>query len=99
MKYRWVKWHDDKWLSRQGSILPWDKAEHAIVSAILAYFATLLLPLLAGCLLVLFIGSLWELKDSIMPWEKYGFWGGDGFSWKDLIADFVGILIIFIIKF
>ena len=99
MNYRWLKWSRDRWLSRNGTILPYDKAEHLVVSAILAYFAIQFMPLLAGCLLVLFIGSLWELKDGYMPYEIYGWYGGEGFSWKDLIADFVGILIIFVWKF
>ena len=26
---------------------------------------------------------LWEVKDGYLRWEKYGFIGGDGFSWRD----------------
>ncbi|MBN2201390.1 hypothetical protein JW777_05500 [bacterium] len=36
-------------------------------------------------------GVLWEVKDAIVPWERFGFWGGDGFSWRDLCADGLGI--------
>lgn len=96
MTYRWLKWSSDRWLSRNGTILPYDKAEHALVSAALTLIATILMPLAFACLLVLFIGALWEQKDAVMPYEKYGWFGGEGFSWKDLIADFVGIAAIFV---
>ncbi len=36
-------------------------------------------------------GVLWEAKDAVIPWERFGFWGGDGFSWRDLAADGLGI--------
>jgi hypothetical protein len=26
---------------------------------------------------------LWEIKDGFLPWEEYGWIGGDGFSWRD----------------
>lgn len=26
---------------------------------------------------------LWEVKDGYLRWEKFGFIGGDGFSWRD----------------
>jgi len=29
---------------------------------------------------------LWEVKDGYLPWEKYGWIGGDGFSWRDGMA-------------
>ncbi len=29
---------------------------------------------------------LWEVKDAYLPWEDYGFIGGDGFSWRDGLA-------------
>jgi len=29
---------------------------------------------------------LWEVKDGFLPWEKYGWIGGDGFSWRDGMA-------------
>lgn len=36
-------------------------------------------------------GVFWEAKDAVVPWERFGFWGGDGFSWRDLAADGLGI--------
>ncbi|PIT90414.1 MAG: hypothetical protein COU22_02325, partial [Candidatus Komeilibacteria bacterium CG10_big_fil_rev_8_21_14_0_10_41_13] len=35
-------------------------------------------------------GALWEYKDYRYSWESYGYWGGDGFSYRDLVADFLG---------
>lgn len=44
---------------------------------------------------VLFTSSvsalLWECKDALVPWEVFGEWGGDGFSYKDLIWSLSGI--------
>lgn len=66
---------------------PWirpDKREHLLGCAFLfclCYFLLSLPPPL--CALNAFAcGLLWEIKD--------GFWN-DGFSWKDLIADCIGI--------
>lgn len=36
-------------------------------------------------------GILWEVKDSYVNWQDFGFIGGDGFSYKDVVADGVGI--------
>lgn len=41
--------------------------------------------------LLLTAGILWEVKDGFVPYEKYGFWGGEGFSAKDVVAGAVGI--------
>jgi hypothetical protein len=28
-----------------------------------------------------------------VPHKKYGWWGGEGFSWKDLTANMIGIFV------
>jgi hypothetical protein len=38
-----------------------------------------------------YLGLGKECIDAILPWEKYGRWGGDGFSKYDLIYDIAGI--------
>ena len=53
--------------------------------------------------IVLFLlGILWEIKDAFYKWEtakiiRIGMWdinlGGDGFSWRDIIANSVGIIL------
>jgi len=35
---------------------------------------------------------LWEVKDGFLPWEKYGWIGGDGFSWRDGLAGSIAVV-------
>jgi hypothetical protein len=44
-----------------------------------------------------YLGLGKECIDAILPWEKYGRWGGDGFSKYDLAYDVAGIGIAFLI--
>ena len=37
------------------------------------------------------LGVFWEIKDGFLPYEKYGKWGGEGFSKKDVIRDLTGV--------
>ncbi len=70
----------------------WDKPSHAIAGAmgfgLLKSFGVndndnLMISI--GCA----IG--YEVKDYLIPASKYGWIGGDGFSWRDIVADVVGI--------
>lgn len=89
---RWLKWSEDKWLSTQGTVLKHDKLEHFFGSAGLALFF--------NPWVVIGLGIAWEIKDGLMKWEKFGWWGGEGVSWKDLVADISGVaLAITIITF
>ena len=38
-----------------------------------------------------------ECVDALLPWEKYGRWGGDGFSKYDLAYDMAGIGVAYLI--
>ena len=38
-----------------------------------------------------YLGLGKECIDALVPWEKYGAWGGDGFSKYDLYYDVLGI--------
>ena len=40
----------------------------------------------------LYLGLAKECIDAMLPYEKYGRWGGDGFSKYDLMYDILGIL-------
>lgn len=82
------------WNSSFGTIIKYDKIEHCIGSAFLYQ----------GCksydfkpktalLLTIGIGFLWEVKDGLVPCEKYGSVGGEGFCWKDLTADIIGTVL------
>ena len=95
MTYRWLKWSSDKWFSRQGTVVPFDKIEHAVGSAALAVLLMIFFPVAWACLIAFVLGILWEIKDGFLHWEKYSWWGGEGFSWKDLSADFVGVATVF----
>ena len=44
-------------------------------------------------LMAMGLGLLWEIKDSVVDWEKVGYWGGEGFSVMDLKTDFAGVVI------
>ena len=37
------------------------------------------------------LGLVKETIDALVPWEKYGRWGGDGFSKYDLYYDIAGV--------
>ena len=43
------------------------------------------------------LGLTKETIDALVPWEKYGRWGGDGFSKYDLAYDIAGIGVAFLI--
>ncbi|MBC8428171.1 MAG: hypothetical protein H8D94_01735 [Candidatus Pelagibacter sp.] len=40
---------------------------------------------------VFWFGLLKEGIDAFVPWEKYGRWGGDGFSKNDVVYNAIGI--------
>ena len=88
---KFLKWKDDKFFSKNGSILPYDKLEHlfreAIISIILAYFGV---TLIASWILVQAFGIAWEIKDGLIPYKDDLI---EGFSWKDLIANNVGLIV------
>ena len=44
-----------------------------------------------------YLGLTKECIDALLPWEKYGRWGGDGFSKYDLAYDIVGIGVAYLI--
>lgn len=78
----------DKWLAL-------DKVLHLVTSAALFILCLLFFKVWDAVLVTLALGVLWEVKDAIMPYEKYGWWGGDGFSIKDIIFDVAGVAIVF----
>tara|TARA_B100000131_G_scaffold264310_1_gene261522 strand:+ start:79 stop:492 length:414 start_codon:yes stop_codon:yes gene_type:complete len=44
-----------------------------------------------------YLGLGKECIDALLPWEKYGRWGGDGFSKYDLAYDLAGIGVAYLI--
>ena len=44
-----------------------------------------------------YLGLTKECIDALLPWEKYGVWGGDGFSKYDLYYDIAGIGLAYLV--
>ena len=61
-----------------------DKIQHAIGGFILALLSTWV---------SIIFWLLWEVKDGYIDYEKYGWWGGDGFSYKDFIYSLGGAIV------
>jgi len=87
---KFIPWKDDNWLSREGSLLPYDKLEHFLISLLgfsILIFLIFLTPVQAIAIGI-FAAALWEIKDGVFFY---------GFSWKDLIAGIAGLLTGFLI--
>jgi len=92
-KIKILPWGKDIWLSRQGSILPFDKLEHLILAFVLAILLFRLLPVPAykSAAVTIFIGLYWEMvRDGLYTYDGSHIQGA---SWKDFIADSGGVLI------
>ncbi len=86
MKFRFAK---DSWFSKERSIFKkgifqYDKIQHFVGGIILGIVFELETATA--------LGWSWEIKDGYVPYEKVGFLGGDGFSWKDGSATQLGIM-------
>ena len=92
MNFKFQPWDQDEWLSIQGSILKYDKLEHLILSIIGVLITSLLfkIEIFLSLSLIFMVGITWEIRDGLIK-------NGQGFSKKDLIADFLGILIGYIL--
>jgi hypothetical protein len=82
----------DKWKSTDGMFLKYDKIEHGVGSLLLFWLLSFLFlsttESASGSFLA---GVAWELKDGHLPYEKWGWFGGEGFSIKDIAANSIGI--------
>ncbi len=94
MKLKILPWDKDEWLSRQGTILPFDKLEHFLLALLCVLSGILLLKINPQVVITIvsLIGIGWEIKDGLIP-------NSQGFSWKDLIADFAGISLGYFITY
>lgn len=86
MKFRLAK---DKWIAR-------DKAEHMVRDSLLFIITFIIFNnFWTAFWIATAFAFLWEIKDGFLKWEIYGWWGGDGFSYKDILAGTLAILIIY----
>lgn len=99
-----LPWKKDKWLSENGTILKYDKPEHFILG-----ITGIVLTYLWGAhikagpeyysntfVVWVIISILYEIGNGLIPYDGIHI---EGFSWKDIIAGFMGILSgIFIFK-
>jgi hypothetical protein len=91
--FKFEDWQKDKWASREGTIIIYDKLEHAAGAVILERGFRFVLPEENKKLSPLFAfgaGLMWEIKD--------GYNSKQGFSWKDLMADAGGIAISMLLR-
>ena len=96
----WFRIAQDTWTSKERSIiksgpLVYDKLQHFIGGVILGVAFP---PVIATGL-----NGIWEIKDGLVKWEwnikiwKYNL-GGDGFSYRDLTATQIGIIIGYYVR-
>jgi len=82
------------WDSCDGAFFKYDKSEHLIGSAILYQgFRTYNWEPKKRLLYSVLSGFLWEVKDSLISYKDFGRMGGDGFDYKDFLADCAGIFL------
>ena len=88
MNFKFLAWDRDDWISTQGTILKYDKLEHLLLALIGVLICVYLinLELFFSLALMFLIGIAWEIRDGLIK-------NGQGFSRKDLIADFIGIVL------
>ncbi|MGH1361990.1 MAG: hypothetical protein ACRBF0_00445 [Calditrichia bacterium] len=88
---KFLPWSEDHWLSREGKLLPWDKLEHFAIAFLGVFLGILLLGVNVQLVLILagVAGVAWEIKDGFVAYNDAG--DIQGFSWKDIVADFAGI--------
>lgn len=82
----------DRWDSKDGLLIPYDKVEHFLSYFTLTVFLSFFATPAAVFVALLVAGVVWEIKDAIVSYRRNPFWGGDGFSWKDLLANLAGML-------
>ncbi|HQV32469.1 MAG TPA: hypothetical protein PKV71_11360 [Calditrichia bacterium] len=91
MPIKFKDWQLDRWFSTSGTVLPYDKPEHFLLAIILAAALFFLLRRKSLWISVLIFSLLaigWEIRDGLVPYRDQLV---EGFSWKDLIADYAGL--------
>jgi len=83
------KW---RWSDQPIMQMPDASAMHFTASLLLADKFSYTTTWWKADLMALGVGLVWEVKDGLVPYEKAGILGGEGFSTNDLIMDASGII-------
>ncbi|MDD5062766.1 MAG: hypothetical protein PHN44_10855 [Candidatus Marinimicrobia bacterium] len=110
MKFRFAK---DKWLSKEytfahSGLLAYDKFQHFVGGMVVCIIGTFVSKSIAvGVICSAIFWFLWEVKDGILRYEECQYvthwpiwynWGAEGFSWRDMVAAWLGAgMAVFII--
>jgi hypothetical protein len=92
-QWRTVPFNKDKWTSQNGAVIQYDKLEHFVGSFVLNASIEHYVSQKHGWKYSIALGFVWEIKDALVPYEKYGKLGGEGFSSKDMLADIGGVVL------
>uniref|UniRef100_A0A6M3K0M1 VanZ-like domain-containing protein n=1 Tax=viral metagenome TaxID=1070528 RepID=A0A6M3K0M1_9ZZZZ len=101
------RWSKNGWNSKcvftekiRGTIFEYDKIQHG-TACFLGYGTLRLLgmPKKKAFFVIMGLGLVNEIKDALIPYETYGLWGGEGFDYKDVIANMIGIVAFELIEF
>lgn len=104
---KFLDWDLDKWNSKQGSWIPYDKLEHFLLGFI-GLLVTMIIILYTSdrdgisihnfyaIFIWVMVGFLWEVKDGLFSYDGIHI---QGFSWKDFIADCFGFIAAIVVYF
>ena len=92
-QWRWSQ--SEVFYAQGGMLFKHDKIEHAVCSGAL-YFSMKHVLKWSRAKSVLWsfgLAVLWEVKDAMIPYERVGWPGGEGFSYVDVLFDCAGIVV------
>jgi len=84
-----------QWNTENGAFLKYDKIEHFTGCAGLYTGLRLFQSQETALYTTIGLQFLWEVKDELMPYQKYGWWGGEGFCNYDMAAGTFGALLAY----
>lgn len=113
MKLAKDTWNSREFTFTQSGFLTYDKVQHFIGGAVAVLLLFPFIGLCWAVIGSMLFWFLWEIKDGYLDWNDrkengdyrwqtitFGFrynWGGDGFSWRDMVAAWLGAGIIYTI--
>ena len=92
------RWANDSFTDKAVTLpfLQYNKIEHGVSSAFIYWGCRNILKYGKGrsFLTTMGIAVAQEVYHGLVPWERAKFFGGDGFSWRDLVGDALGIFVL-----